>query len=243
MPFTQRLLIIFPPYILGPLVVGTFVFLSVAGLLVVRHFVPHSRLKIQHDVADPILGAVGAVYAVFIAFVVVTVWQSFDKSSSNVEMEANYMADVYRDAEPFSQDFRQKVGDLLREYRQTVVEDEWQTMQTGKMSPKVENIMRQIWTLYSNYQPKTPTEQSFFDESVRKLNSFRELRRQRLMDSKSGIEPLLWFVLVGGAIATISFTFLFGAENLKAQIEQPLREVAAVRGEERAALQEPTQHG
>jgi len=34
----------------------------------------------------------------------------------------------------------------------------------------------------------------------------------------AGIHPLLWFVLIGGALATISFTFLFGAENLKAQI-------------------------
>jgi hypothetical protein len=218
MPITQQLLLKFPPYILGPTIIGGFTLLSVAGLLIVRHFVPHNRLKTHHDVADPILGAVGAVYAVLIAFVVVTVWQSFDKSNYNVEMEANYMADIYRDAEPFSPDFRQKVGDLLREYRHAVVNEEWKTMQRGEMSPKVEKIMRRIWTLYSTYQPKTPTEQSFFDESVRKLNSFRELRRERLMDSKTGIEPLLWFVLIGGAVATVSFTFLFGAENIKAQI-------------------------
>ena len=218
MSITQRLLTVFPPYLLGPLVVGVFILFSIAGLLIVRHFVPHSRLKIHHDVADPILGAVGAVYAVLIAFVVVTVWQTFDKSNSNVEMEANYMADIYRDAEAFSPDFRQKVGDLMREYRQAVADDEWPAMQSGQMSPKVENIMRRLWTLYTSYQPKTVTEQSFFDESVRKLNSFRELRRQRLMDSRTGIEPLLWFVLVGGAVATISFTFLFGAEDVKAQI-------------------------
>jgi ABC-type multidrug transport system fused ATPase/permease subunit len=218
MPITQQLLLKVPPLILGPVVVGVFMLFSITGLLIVRHFVPHGRLKTHHDVADPILGAVGSVYAVLIAFVVVTVWQSFDKSNSNVEMEANYMADVYRDAEAFSPDFRQKVGNLLREYRQAVVDDEWKTMGKGQMSPKVEKIMREIWTLYTAYQPRNPTEQSFFDESVRKLNSFRELRRQRLMESRTGIEPLLWFVLIGGALATISFTFLFGAENLKAQI-------------------------
>ena len=144
MPITQQLILKFPMYILGPMLIGGFTLLSVAGLLIVRHFVPHSRLKTHHDVADPILGAVGAVYAVLIAFVMVSVWQSFDKSNSNVQMEANYMADVYRDAEAFSPDFRQKVGDLLREYRQAVVDDEWKTMQKGEMSPKVEKIMRQM---------------------------------------------------------------------------------------------------
>jgi len=218
MPIIQQLLLRVPPYLLGPTVIGAFTLFSVAGLLIVRHFVPHDRLKTHHDVADPILGAVSAVYAVLIAFTVVTVWQSYDKSNSSVEMEANYMADVYRDAEAFSPDFRQKVDVLLREYRQAVVDDEWKTMAKGQMSSKVEGIMRQIWALYTTYQPRNPTEQSFFDESVRKLNSFRELRRQRIMDSRTGIEPLLWFVLIGGALATISFTFLFGVENIKAQI-------------------------
>lgn len=218
MPIIQQLLLRVPPYLLGPIVVGAFTFFSVAGLLIVRHFVPHGRLKTHHDVADPILGAVSAVYAVLIAFIVVSVWQGYDKSNSNVEMEANYMADIYRDAEAFSPDFKQKVDVLLREYRQAVVDDEWKTMAKGEMSPRAERIMRQVWTLYTTYQPRNPTEQSFFDESVRKLNSFRELRRQRLMDSRRGIEPLLWFVLIGGALATVSFTFLFGVENIKAHI-------------------------
>lgn len=58
----------------------------------------------------------------------------------------------------------------------------------------------------------------FFNESVQKLNLFRELRRQRIMDSSNGIVPILWVVLIIGALSIISFTFLFGAENIKAQI-------------------------
>lgn len=218
MSITQQLLLKIPSLILGLIIVGGFTAFSVAGLLIIRRFIPHGKLKAHHDVADPILGALSAVYAVLLAFVVVTVWQNFDKSSSGVQLEANYLADIYRDSEAFSPDFNQKVEVLLREYRQAVVDDEWKTMARGQMSPKVEKLMRQIWSLYTTYQPRNPTEQSFFDESVRKLNSFRELRRQRLMDSRTGVHPLLWFVMIGGALATISFTFLFGAENLKAQI-------------------------
>jgi len=218
MPLAQQLLLKIPAFILGVMIIGGAIALSIAGLLVVRHFIPHNRLKTHHDVADPILGALGAVYAVLLAFVVITVWQSFDKSNSNVQLEANYMADIYRDAEAFSPDFRQKVQTLLQEYRQAVVNYEWKTMARGEMSTEVEGLMRKIWSLYTTYQPKNSTEQSFFDESVRKLNSFRELRRQRIMDSRTGIHPLLWFVLIVGALAIISFTFLFGTENLKAQI-------------------------
>jgi ABC-type antimicrobial peptide transport system permease subunit len=218
MPIAQQLLLKFPFFVLGLMIVGGAIVFSITGLLIVRHFVPHSRLRTHHDVADPILGALGMVYAVLLAFVVITVWQDFDRSSSNVQKEANYLADLYRNAEALSVDFREKVDPLLREYRQAVMVDEWKTMASGKMSPEVEKIMRKIWAPYTTYQPKNQGEQSFFDESVRKLNSFRELRRQRLMDSRTGIPSLLYFVLVVGAIFVISFTFLFGAENLKAQM-------------------------
>jgi len=200
------------------MVVGGAVAFAILGILIVRRFVHHTKLKAHHDVADPILGALCAVYSILLAFVVVTVWQNFDKANMSVETEANYLADLYRDAEAFSPDFQQKVGVLLRDYRQVVITDEWKTMKRGEMSPKAEKLMREIWTLYTKYQPKTSTEQSFFDESVSKLNSFRELRRQRLMDSRTGIPPLLWFVLITEGLLAISFTFLFGIESFKTQI-------------------------
>ncbi|MDD5167057.1 MAG: DUF4239 domain-containing protein [Candidatus Omnitrophica bacterium] len=218
MSITHLLLLKVPVFILGPAIVGGAALFSVLGLLIVRRFVHHSRLKVHHDIADPMLGAISAVYAVLIAFIVVAVWQSFDKTNANVQQEANYLADIYRDAEAFAPDFKEKVGILLREYREVVANLEWKAMQEGQMSPEAEKIMRQIWALYISYHPKNATEQSFFDESIRKLNSFREMRRQRLMDSRAEITPLLWLVLLSGAVVTISFTFLFGSENLHAQI-------------------------
>ncbi|MDD2679674.1 MAG: DUF4239 domain-containing protein, partial [Candidatus Omnitrophica bacterium] len=217
MPIMQRLLLEVPVFMLGLIVVGGAAALTIAGLLVVRRFIHHSRLKLHHDVADPILGVMGAIYSVLVAFVVVTVWISLDKSTANVHLEANYLADLYRDAEGLSPGFRQKVNPLLREYREAVVNYEWKTMQRGEMSPEVEKIMNKIWALYVTYAPRNATEQAFFEESISKLNSFRELRRTRLMDSRSGINPILWFILIGGAVTTISFTFLFGAENFRAQ--------------------------
>ena len=218
MPIMQWLILKIPLPVLGLIFVGTGVLYSIAGVLAVRHFVHHSRLKIHHDIADPMLGAVAAVYSVLIAFVVITVWISFDKSNCNVQLEANYLADIYSDSEGLSADFHQKVAKILQEYRQAVIDYEWKTMARGEMSPEVERLMKQIWMLYTAYQPKTPAEQSFFDESVRKLNSFRELRRQRIMDARSGIEPLLWFVLIVGGLSTVSLTFFFGTENIKAHI-------------------------
>ncbi|MFA5271092.1 MAG: hypothetical protein WC412_01975 [Candidatus Omnitrophota bacterium] len=207
-----------PSPVLCLIIVGAGAIFSIVGVLGVRYFVPHARLRAHHDVADPILGALAVIYAVLLTFILVNVWQAFDKSNANVELEANYLADIYSDSEAFSPEFHNQVVDLLREYRQAVVDKEWKVMEQGKMSPEVEKLIRNIWTHYTTYLPKNLTEQSFFDESVRKLNSFRELRRQRLMDSRNGLQQLLWFILITGGLSTVAFTFLFGAENLKAQI-------------------------
>jgi hypothetical protein len=218
MPIMQWVLAEVPFFVLGLVVVGGAVGLTISGLFVVRRLIPHNRLKVHHDVADPLLGVMGAVYSVLLAFVVVTVWVTFDKSDSNVQQEANSLADIYRDAEGLSADFRAKLDPLIREYRDAVVKYEWKAMERGQMSPYVEKLMNQIWGLYTNYEPQSVTEKVFFEESVSKLNTFRELRRSRLMDSRNGIQPLLWFVLVMGGAATISFTFLFGSENFQAQL-------------------------
>lgn len=218
MPILQQLILKVPMLIAGLIVAGGSAAFAIMGVLIVRYFIPHGRLKTHNEVTAPLLGAIAAVYAVLLAFVVIVVWQCFDKSQANVQMEASYLADLYGDAEAFSPDFSQKVRNLLREYRQTVVDYEWKTMARGEMSLEAEKSIKKIWSLYTTYQPKTSAEHSFFEESIRKLNLLRELRRQRLMDSKSGLEPLLWFVLIVGGLSTVSFAFLFGAENKKAQI-------------------------
>lgn len=218
MPITQLLLLKVPSLLLGLIIVGGATVFAVAGVLIVQRFVHHTKLRKHHEIADPVLGSITAIYAVLIAFVVVTVWQSFDKSTANVQLEASYLADIHRASEALSPDFHLKVSGLLREYRQAVIGYEWKTMASGEMSPEVEKLMRQIWALYTTYTPRTATEQTFFNESISKLTSFRELRRQRLMDSRTGIEPILWLVLIVGGVSTISLTFFFGTENLTAHL-------------------------
>ncbi len=218
MSLTQQILIHVPPVLLAALIIGGLSAFSIIGLLFIRQFLPHDHLKIHHEVADPILGIVGTLYAVFLAFIVIAVWQNFDRTNACIQQEANYMADVYRNAEALAPEFQQKLGIQLREYRQAVVQEEWKKMAHGEASPKVEKLMRSIWALYTSYAPRNPTEQAFFETSLQKLNAFREFRRQRLMDSRTGIHAILWLILILGALVTLSLTFLFGAENLILQI-------------------------
>jgi hypothetical protein len=88
----------------------------------------------------------------------------------------------------------------------------------GEYSPRARELIKDIWMLYATYQPRNDTERVFFEESVSKLNEFGELRLQRIVESRNGVHPVLWFVLFIGGAVTISFTFFFGAESLSTQM-------------------------
>jgi hypothetical protein len=218
MAFGQWLLLKVPTLILGLFIVGLFAGVSVLGLLFVRSFIPHQRLKPHNDVAGAIFAALGAIYAVLLAFVVVTVWEGFDRTNLNVEKEAAYLSDLYRDAQVLSPEFRGSIRTLVREYAAAVSDEEWLAIARGSESAKVKEVLKKLWQVYGVYSPKTEAEKIFFEESVRKLNDLAELHSMRLVDAKTGVHPLLWAVLIIGGLVTVSFTFFFGSENLKAQI-------------------------
>jgi len=218
MSFTQILLFRIPSFFLGFIIVAFSIVLSIAGLLIVRRLIPHNRLKVHNDVATAIFGTLGMAYTVLLAFVVVIVWQSFDRSSMNAEREANCLVDLYRDSECFYEPVKKEVRALVKEYAQSVVDEEWKVLAKGEESPHARDLINKLNGLYSGYIPSSKTDETFFRESVGKLNELCELRRSRLFDSKTGIHPMLWFVLIIGGIATIGFTLFFGSENLKAQM-------------------------
>lgn len=218
MPFAQMLTHYCPSILLATLMACGAVGASVVGILLVRRIVPHQKLKSHNDIAGAIFNTLGVAYAVLLAFVVVIVWQGFDKARTNVDDEANYVIDLVRDASGLSEDFRREVIPLAGEYVRGVIDDEWAAIARGERSPRVQETAKRLVELYASYEPKTESEKVFYAESVHKLNDMLELRHLRVVASKNGLHDVLWLVLLIGAAVTISFPLFFGSENLRSQI-------------------------
>ena len=71
-----------PNYAIALVLIGVAAGSSVAGLLVVRRFVPGTVLQPQHDVASPKFQVIGTLYAVLLAFVVVSCGSSSRRRAS-----------------------------------------------------------------------------------------------------------------------------------------------------------------
>jgi len=187
--------------------------LSILGLILFRKIVPFRFLKESHDVTGPFFCTLGTVYGIFLAFVVSATWQAFSTTSSNLVQEARYLNDLYFATHGFPQPMQGELQGLLRDYRDSLINDEWPCMAAGEGSPKSAALMRQIGTAYLAYKSSPGIDHEYFHISVQYLTEIASLRASRLDDSSSGLLPLLWIVLLLGAVATVVLSFLFEAKN------------------------------
>ena len=213
MPLVQRILFYIPEIPLCIIMVFLAVAFSIIGLLIVWRFVPRQMLKEHNDLTSGIFEAIAMAYTVLLAFVVVISWQNFDKAETHSITEANCLVCLYKSSAAFAQPFQNDIHSLIKEYVNVVINEEWESLGRGEESVKARTILGNIWDIYTGYEPKTRKEEIFLAESLRKLDELREMRRLRIIDSGTDVHPVLWFVLIAGAITTIIFTFFFGSDK------------------------------
>jgi hypothetical protein len=217
MPALHMLLFKLPPLTVCLLMIAAAILFSVFGTLIFHRFVSHRSLKMHNDIAGPIFNTLGVVYAVLLGFVVVAVWENFDRTRLNVELEVNCLANLYIDSKPFETEFKGNVRTVLREYASATI-DEWDVLVAGTNSPRSLETVQKLISLYSGYTPRNDTEKIFFAESIAGLNKLFDLRIHRLLNARTGAHPLLWFVLLTGGTVSIVFTIFFGTDRLGSKI-------------------------
>ena len=204
-------------WLLGLLMVGGTIALSLLGLFVVRRRVPASVLREHHDVAGFIIAIVSVIYAVLLALVVVAVWEDFGEARETTEREANGLATVFRLAHALPAPLQKQIRQQSAIYARAVVDEEWAAMSRGQTSPRAVAAMNELWEIYEEWEPRTSRQNAIYQESLDALRELSNDRRHRLLESRDGIPGLMWVVLVFGGAGTIIFTYFFGIENLRAQ--------------------------
>jgi hypothetical protein len=216
MSFEHSLVIHFTPLqlmlicILGPIL------LAVLGLFLIRKVTPHESLKQYHDIAGPFLNTIGAIYGIFLALVVATTWQFYSTTGTNVVEEARCLQSLYLDADAFPAQFRDQVRQLMRDYRDALVNREWKSIQQGESDTKTTELLHAIAGAYAHFKVTDASESAYFHESVKNINTLQSLRSSRIEDSGTGLIPFLWGVILAGGVATVCFSYLFGARRLHA---------------------------
>ena len=213
MSLEQSLCFSLSPLALMALCVLPTMLLALVGLHLFRKAVPLRFLKQSHDVTGPFFSTLGTVYGIFLAFVFTATWQAYSTTSTNVVQEARYLRDLYFVTKAFPQPTQGQLQLLLRNYRDSVVNDEWKSLEKGEANPRTIQLLQEIGNAYLRIRPSNDQEKDFFRTSIEYLTTMNSLRASRIDDSSSGLPVVLWFVLLVGAGATIGLSYLFEAQN------------------------------
>jgi hypothetical protein len=199
------------------IVVG-FVALSLLALRAVRARVPLEQLKEQHDVAAACFAVIGGLYGIVLAFVLVSSWERFEQARSRAEAEADALSDVYR----HSASLPAPTGELLRNvtlrYAQSVIDDEWSTMEDGEPSPKTVKLYGELWCTVLDTPAGDGKELVIFQNTLSKMDDFADARRDRLLYARVSLPPIVWAFLLLSGVVTIAFSYFFGLRQLASQM-------------------------
>ncbi len=186
--------------------------------VVLRRHLNLAVLREHHDVTDPLLSVSGTLFAVLLGFMVSSAMAKFEEARNNVQQEAGAVGDIYRLSRGLSEADGQRLRSHAYEYVSLVVNDEWPLMEKHKMSDKAWNTYGDIWLDCTNLEPKTQKESNIQQVLLEAATKLGDSRRARLAQLTYGLATSLWIVVIAGAVATVSFTYLFGIQSLGVQL-------------------------
>jgi hypothetical protein len=192
--------------------------LFVLGLL--RHYWSPAQRLAHNDIIGSSVSVIGTTYAVLIAFMLSGVWSNLQGARLNAEQEANSLVNIFRFTYHLPAESQSHIQQLVREYCQAMISEEWPAMGQGKESATARRITQQLWLALTGVAPHNATEQAVLDHSLTELTTMTEHRRIRLLQSRERLPALLWAVLIVGGTVTVGSTCMFGVESLKVHVVQ-----------------------
>jgi hypothetical protein len=116
-------------------------------------------------------------------------------------------------ADAFPSPSREHFRSLLREYVDTVINVEWPSLQQGLEEKRAAMAVDAVYREWGSFEPKTEKENVVATEIFQRLNTFQTVRRNRIQTGLSGLMPVLWIVVVVGAVLNLFMTYLFWMDD------------------------------
>ncbi len=215
MPFTAKLLML-PPWLLYIIINALFIGFSILLLHIIR-WCAHCQMRKGHnDVVASIFNKAGTVFGIILAFVVVILWQEYNKSVDLALKEGTEALELYQDLNLYP-DQKQVTSAIksLVQFAGLVVNDEYPAMAKMKTSPMTEQAMTKLRNELLHIKPQNLQEQILYTKLLKDLENLSKLRQERLADMESSLPGIFWGALIMGAIITITFSSVLGAENFR----------------------------
>ncbi len=197
-----------------PLLAGAIIIVAgfaIAAVLLARlsQRVFHTETLIEHnDLTGFIFAVVGVIYAVILGFIAISVWERYAGAESAAYVEAGDLTTVYRDAATFSGGA--PLQRELRVYVTDIINKEWPAMQAGRSSQGTEAAAESVARDVNMLAPRTLRESNLQAQMIESTAEALASRNRRLAENATGLNGVMWAVVIFGGFLTVAYSFLFG---------------------------------
>jgi hypothetical protein len=217
----------FPSWLMGILVIG-----GGALLTWIAVKIRHRRAKSdtsdasEFDSKDDLTGVfvliVTTMYAVLLAFMIFTVWATYDRGAQASSDEGAALTALARQSVTFPSADRLEIQLAIRAYAESVIRDEWSTMAHGQSSPVSTQLFNHLF-IVADSLPASSSSSTIGTE----LDNLSAARTTLLLASGAALPGVFWFILLLGAIISIGLSVLIS--NRSPRTHGVMAVVAAVR--------------
>jgi hypothetical protein len=200
-------------------VIGAIAFAAI-GLLITRRFVSRQVAEGHNDVLVPIFLTAGTIYAVFLAFLVVAVWESYDAAHDNAAEEASTLATLYRASTGMEPTSGGEMRALIREYTEAVVKEEWPIQAaTGGASPKARAAALGMYRLFGHIPPNVRQSDAAIDQAALQLvGQVQTDRNRRTLQAGESLPAIMWLASIGSGVLVLLLSFFLYMDRAWPQV-------------------------
>jgi hypothetical protein len=205
-----------------PLAIGVVlvaVALAAGAMLLVRRVAPQGGIyggARGIGIYSAIQGSLG----VLIAFVIFLAFQNYIGARNASQDEATAVLQQFRKADLFPVGVRNRSRDQLVCYGRAVVGPEWRAMKDGRSSPVVDSVISDLQGVFAPAERTGAINSTAASAWLSDADKRTDGRQRRLAAASPFVPPLLWVMLVGGALVILAFLMGFAdrSERLLGQL-------------------------
>jgi hypothetical protein len=206
------------PWLSAVLVVGFAEIYSTGLMLLCRKLWGTDRLSLNNEVAGFKFAVIGVFYAVLLAFVVIAVWDDYRDTEKAIRDEAKAVVDLHHAARAIPEPAASALRAQAIVYLKQVRDAEWNAMAKGDSNPEAEEELRRLRQLIFDASPSDGKEVAIYEHVLGLIALINDNRIERLDRADGTVPPVLWLVLIAGALITLGYPAFFGTSNLAAQV-------------------------
>lgn len=151
----------------------------------------------------------GVYYGILLGLLAVAAYQNYSDVNRAVSEEAATLAAICRDVSAYPEPHRARILVLLVEYTRFVIDEAWPAQRRGLVPTGDDRQIGAVHAAFASFEPGTAREEILHAEAFARFNDLIRLRRLRLFSVTTGIPPVLWYVVILGAVFNIVLIWAF----------------------------------